>query len=269
MFFCGVKITSLLANASGCRCSNLKELLELDNNPNIGIIVTKTATWSPRSNPDVKEAIHDNYEKRQEMLNNIGLVNPGYLFYAHLRHKINKPMMISIFATSLYELTDMLTNLNNICTFPTFVEWNVSCPNVKHGMSWVKILPLLHAHLKTWTNIIIGAKLNYLMNVKSTVEILKKFPLAFITCGNTLPNGLMFHPKGLINITRGALSGIKSLNLGNVYDYSIMLKTSNIQIIGCGGISCAQDVQDYIACGANLVQVGTRYYQNPAIFSQL
>ena len=40
-----------------------------------------------------------------------------------------------------------------------------------------------------------------------------------------------------------------------------MLKNSNIQIIGCGGVESGSDVFEYILAGAAAVQVGTQFYR--------
>ena len=35
----------------------------------------------------------------------------------------------------------------------------------------------------------------------------------------------------------------------------------DIDIIGCGGITCGEDAMEYILCGASAVQIGTQLYQ--------
>ena len=65
----------------------------------------------------------------------------------------------------------------------------------------------------------------------------------------------------LKNIT-GGLSGpaIKPLALALVYDVTGAV---SIPVIGCGGISNANDALEYIMAGASAIQVGSASFANP------
>ena len=68
--------------------------------------------------------------------------------------------------------------------------------------------------------------------------------------------------KPKLHTTMGGLSGpaIKPIAIANVYK---VYQAVSIPIIGIGGISCAQDVIEFILAGADLVEIGTHNYTNP------
>ena len=68
--------------------------------------------------------------------------------------------------------------------------------------------------------------------------------------------------KVMLHTTYGGLSGpaIKPIALACVHKLS---KVLSISIIGCGGISTAEDVMEFILAGADLVQMGTINYKHP------
>ena len=61
---------------------------------------------------------------------------------------------------------------------------------------------------------------------------------------------------------RGGLSGpaIKPVALYLVYQ---VFKAVNIPIIGCGGITNAEDAIEFFMAGATAIQVGTASFKNP------
>ena len=61
---------------------------------------------------------------------------------------------------------------------------------------------------------------------------------------------------------RGGLSGpaIKPIALRIVYDVA---RAVGIPVIGCGGISTAEDALEFLMAGASAVQVGTATFANP------
>lgn len=260
--FCGVEVKSRLMNASGCRSSTIQDLISLDQNPKIGIIISKTATFRPRKGEGRSAGARIVVIKDKETVNCIGLSNPGYHYYINASKVLHKPFMISLHADSVFEMGEMLREINSECPFPTFIEWNVSCPNVEGG-DWKAMLPLISEMIPNLSNLIVGVKLQWVANVQEIAELLKPTHLKFLTCCNTLPNALIIENG---EIVRGGLSRVKALSLANVYDYSRVL---NLEIIGCGGICDARDVEEYLLCGATCVQVGTEYLKDSEIFAKL
>jgi len=73
-------------------------------------------------------------------------------------------------------------------------------------------------------------------------------------------------PK-LANVV-GGLSGpaIKPVALRMVYQVA---QTTKLPIIGIGGISCLEDVLEFMIAGASAVQIGTANFVNPAISGEM
>ena len=70
--------------------------------------------------------------------------------------------------------------------------------------------------------------------------------------------------RSKLHTVLGGLSGpaIKPIALANIYK---IYKVVDIPIIGLGGISCANDIIEFILAGADLVQIGTLNYRDPNI----
>jgi dihydroorotate dehydrogenase (fumarate) len=128
---------------------------------------------------------------------------------------------------------------------------------------------------------IIGLKLKPLFEIyefDKISEILLRYKenVQFITCSNSIPNGLII--DGLKETTmikpRDGLGGIggicmKPTSLSNVWNLYKRLGT-NIDIIGCGGITSGLDVFEYILCGAKAVQIGSQLiFEGPSCFKRI
>ena len=59
---------------------------------------------------------------------------------------------------------------------------------------------------------------------------------------------------------------VEPIAIANVHKVFNAVK---IPVIGIGGISCLDDVIEFMLAGASLVQIGTMNYQNPNIGPQL
>ena len=68
--------------------------------------------------------------------------------------------------------------------------------------------------------------------------------------------------KPFLGNISGGLSGpaIKPVALYMVYQVARMVE---IPVIGCGGISSAEDALEFIMAGASAVQIGTAQFANP------
>jgi dihydroorotate dehydrogenase (NAD+) catalytic subunit len=148
-------------------------------------------------------------------------------------------------------------------------ELNVSCPNTQHG------------------GIQFGSDPRTLDEVVTTAKRFSQRPLIVKLSPNVTSIGQMAHvaqeagadaislintfiamsidtktrkPR-IANVTAG-LSGpaIKPIAVRMVYEAS---KSVQIPVIGIGGISCAEDVIEFMLAGATAVQVGTASYWDP------
>lgn len=67
-----------------------------------------------------------------------------------------------------------------------------------------------------------------------------------------------------LEVFRGA--AIKPIAIRMIYEVSSHV---SIPIIGMGGITCAEDVLEFLLAGASAVAVGTANFQNPLICPEL
>lgn len=281
---CDIKLDSCIMNASGCWCTSQNELDEL-NNSDSGAIVSKSGTIHSRiGNPEPRF-----YSNQCGSINSMGLPNLGYNFYLEYgKELINKPFIQSIHPFNLNELSIMIydinaNNANNANNIKKLVEINIACPNIindsnEHNFEhFEKHMDKINQ--SEHDNIICGLKLSplYELNHFDTMSrLLLKYNISFITCINSMANGLIIDPftETTRIFPKGGIGGIggnymKPTALSNVYNFSQRLE-NKIDILGCGGISNGIDVFEHILCGAKAVQVGTHLMnKTPTCFTTL
>jgi len=274
-----VKMNNPLMNAAGALCTSEEHLFNL-NNSRSGALITKSITWCPRDGNHKPKYYHNDFGS----INSNGLENLGIDTYIEIfrnnepffkrmssKPKWNKPFFFSISGMSLEDNMSMLRKINNI-SWKSIVELNLSCPNVIGKPQVGYSLDDMYDYIENCTEIYsgtLGLKLPPYFDIihfEQVADLIKKFTpkIKFITCCNSLGNGLMIdtetettaiHPKeGL-----GGIGGqyIKPTALANVWKFRNLLP-SEIDIIGCGGISTGEDVFQHILCGASVVQIGTQ-----------
>lgn len=263
-----INLDSCIYNASGCYCTQNLELMELDESDACAVL-SKSCTLNFRKGNDHPRY----YENELGSINSTGLANNGYEFYRDIDKFINKPYIISISSMDMDNLVHMLNDYSTYSSYypqKKLVEINVSCPNIA-GMKQLAYdssqLIILLDKIKPFMNKLqIGLKLPPYFdpnNLKEISDVLLMYDIKFITCSNSLGNGLIIDPITLkpTIIPKGGLGGIggdycKPSSLSNVYQFYKVLK-GKIDIVGCGGIKSGQDVIEYIAAGATSVQIGT------------
>lgn len=251
-----INLTTCITNASGCYSSTHSQLNVLPTS----IVVSKSGTLIPRSGNDFPRF----HTEILGSINSMGLPNEGYEYYA--QYQTSKSYIQSIYPFNIDELTKILLTLNN--NNIKIVELNVSCPNVLSSEYFEKC----ESYFDTLSqmrldNIIVGAKMMPLFNMSHyhvMSDLLLKSNIKFITCCNSIPNGLMINYETETacikpNDGLGGISGsyLKPISLANVYNFHKILQ-DKVDIVGCGGIKSGIDAFEYILCGAKLVQVGTQ-----------
>jgi dihydroorotate dehydrogenase (fumarate) len=259
-----VSLSSCLLNASGCGCSTIEELKELDSISNLGAIVSKSTTLLSRSgNPLPRIGLQNG-----NSINSVNLANQGIVYYINARQQLVKPYMISLHPFTPVMLKTMLQLIVN--EHIGLVEINLSCPNLgmrdndanKHNSFITHLQSFVPVLSQFSDDISIGLKLPaFIEDYDSIVSLILKSRVKFVTCCNTLPNGLIVDcetKETLICQSFGGIGGkaLKPIALAVVWKLYQRLQ-HRVDIIGCGGISTAEDVLDYILCGASAVQVGT------------
>ena len=265
----GVKLNSPIMNAAGCYCSNYEQMNVLARTSGIGAIVSKSSTLLPRNGNSRPNVYIDN----NISVNSIGLANAGIEYYSKYDppdHDI--PCIQSVFVDS----TNIINTLEFINKLPSRrnFEFNISCPNMGVGASEDEF-PTLIGLIKDEISEkhIWGLKMPVLFRERDfdfMSTILQINTPNFITTSNTIPHGLTLTTRGSPRISAGfgGVGGIKPLGLANTYEFYRRLP--GLSIIGCGGIRTADDVIEYIRCGATCVQIGTALLQyGPQLITQI
>jgi len=241
---------------------------ELVDIQRLGAIVCKGTTLAPREgNPQPRLV-----ETPSGLLNSIGLQNIGV--EALVREKAalwaswQVPVIVNIAGESVEEYSAVAARLDGVAGVSA-VEVNVGCPNVKSGgMEFgrdPKGAAAVTEAVRAATSLPVIVKLT--PNVTDIVEI----ALAVSQAGadalcliNTL-KGMAIDTaarRPALGHIHGGLSGpaIKPVALSMVYQVAGRV---SIPIIGCGGISAAEDALEFLMAGASAVEVGTFQFVNP------
>ncbi len=270
----GVELHSYIFNASGPKDVTFDELTIIADS-HAGGVVIKTCTLEPREG---------NEEPRYcdvplGSINSMGLPNLGLKAYIDmvptLRARTKKPIIASLAGMKPDDFP-VLTKAF-IDSDVDLIELNFSCPNLKGkpqiGYDFEMTEQLLKDLFALGGTKPIGIKLPPYFDPAhwdAAAAIFKKFPIAFLTCINSVGNTLiidadtetpLIKPKGGF----GGLGGeyIKPVALANVRAFSQMLG-DRMAIIGVGGIKTGRDAFEFLLCGADAVQVGTIFMQEGA-----
>jgi len=261
LVFAGIELSHPIMNASGPRCTTQAELQQLEESSS-SAIVSKSATLEPRiGNPEPRYV-----ETSWGSINSMGLPNLGWEFYA--RQSFSKPYIVSVSGLSLEENKSIINGLSLFSNISA-IELNLSCPNLpgkpQTGYDFDQIKNVLDEILPR-TNHVIGLKLPPYFDVihfEEVAKILNQYPISFVTCINSIGNGLFIEDETVVIKPKAGFGGlggsiVKPTALANVRAFSQLLR-SDIQVIGTGGIQNGQDVFEHILCGATAVQVGTQF----------
>ncbi|AER40548.1 dihydroorotate dehydrogenase 1A [Blattabacterium sp. (Mastotermes darwiniensis) str. MADAR] len=265
----GIKFPSCIMNASGVRCSTDKELSDLLISSS-GAVVTKSCTLKPRKG-NLKPRY---FEWNIGSINSMGLPNLGIDFYLDFfeRKNYKKPFLLSVSGLSIEE-NYILLRKANLSSKISAIELNLSCPNIVEkgnkvlGYDFSKVSYFLDNLFKFYKKPL-GVKLPPYFEDENFIKmasILNKYPLCFVTCINSLPNGIFIdiNKESVVIQPKKGFGGIggisiKPFALSNICKFYTYLR-KDIPIIGCGGICSGKDIFEHILCGASAVQVGTQF----------
>jgi len=272
----GVALESCVFNASGPRDETLLDLENLAKSKSSAVLM-KSCTLRPRKGNPIPRYANLEYGS----INSMGLPNLGYKAYIKfskvLEKKYEKPVIASICGLSLRD---------NIIIFRAFndspvdlIEFNPGSPNTIGkpiiGYDFEEMERLLDSISKV-TKKPFGVKLPPyfdLVHFEQMADVIKKYPVKFVTCVNAVGNGLAIDPKTekVLIKPKGGLGGIggryiKYTALANVRKF-YELFGDRIKVIGVGGVYSGIDAFEFILAGASAVQIGTAFIQKgPGIF---
>ncbi len=269
----GLKLRNPILTASGTFGFGL-EYEPYVNLRELGAVVLKSVTLKARQgNPPPRVA-----ETPAGMLNSIGLQNPGLAavvehYVPELKRRKVK-IIASVAGETIEEYEKVAYGLAEAGV--DAIEVNVSCPNVAAGGlafgSDPETTGTITARVRAATGrlpvfIKLGVMGGDVVDIARAAAAAGADGFSLI---NTLP-GLAIDVRTrrpiLGNIT-GGLSGpaIKPVALWAIWRVS---KELGLPIIGMGGITCVQDVIEFLLCGATAVAVGTGNFVNPRLTVEL
>lgn len=272
----GVKLETCVFNASGPADVTLKEL-EIIAKSKSSAIMMKSCTLEPREgNPEPRYA-----DLELGSINSMGLPNLGYKAYVRfpkiLKKKYKKPIIASISGMTLKDNAKIFKAFNDSPV--DIIEFNPGSPNTI-GKPIIGYDPEETDRLLDTVSTVckkpFGVKLPPyfdLVHYDQIAAVIKKYPVKFVTCINSLGNGLaidakterpLIKPKGGFGGIGGAYSKFHALaNVRRFYE----LFEDKIQVIGVGGVYTGTDAFEFILAGASAVQIGTAFLQKgPGIF---
>ncbi len=282
-----IEFKNCLLNASGCHCTERKDLLSLYNSK-AGGLISKTCSKVMRDgNPERPRY----FQWAAGTINSMGLPNKGYLYYIYLMQYFpDKPYMISVASNYLVDDFNILLQINQTTKSPRLVEINVSCPNIVGAeqlaynfMEFGKFITNLARNNHLFTNLIIGLKLppyfdpSHFQKLASILDPhISSGCIRFLTAINSIGNAMVIDTQKETSVIKpknglGGLGGdhIKPTALANVWQLYNTFK-DRIPIIACGGVKNGTDAFEHILCGASLVQVGSQLMlEGPKCFERI
>jgi len=249
----GVELKNPFMNASGVftEIENLKTL----EGYGFGALVTKSLTEKQRTGnvPPTKIEYATGV-----FLNRMGLPNPGAdAFVKNLnKYEFNVPVIGSATGFSIDEYIYVAKTLE-LAPAIKIIEVNTSCPNTDQDIACFdkifleELLTRLDGELKKPYSVKLSPFTNF-RDLKETIKLIEKHKAKALVLTNTIPVRLSH--EGIIYNWGQSGKSILGLSLRNVYEAA---QYTDLDIIGCGGISGPNDVRAHIKNGAKAVQMAT------------
>ncbi len=234
----------------------------------LGAIICKGTTLEPREgNPQPRL-----FETASGLLNSIGWQNMGVKALIKEKAPVwagwRVPVIVNIGGDTVDDYARLAKELDGIEGI-SGIEVNISCPNVKVGGAAFGVNPDSAAEVtkavKATTSLPVIVKLTpNTSDICSVAAAVAKAGADAVSLINTLRGTAIDIKKrtpAIGNIICG-LSGpaIKPVALAMVYEVAGAV---DVQVVGCGGITSAEDALEFIMAGASAVEVGSATFSNP------
>lgn len=266
----GMTLRNPVMPASGTFAEGLDRVMDFNR---LGAIVTKTITREIRAGNPLPRVV----ERPGSMINAIGIPSRGVPYFIentmpHYAH-YDTPLVVSISAPTAEGFASLAAELS----IPGIaaIEANISCPNIEEdGKAFAmraESTENVTRQLRTATDLPLWVKLT--PNTGDTAEVARAAEAAgadAVVVANTILSMAIdlktFRP--CLGNVMGGLSGpaIKPIILRQVFQCA---RAVGIPVIGCGGISTAEDAVEYMLAGASAVQVGTATFIQPAAMTTI
>lgn len=269
-----VTLGNVLMNGAYVGSKSREDIEALATSKCGAIVVGSISVKERSSNPGQGYWLH---KERLYSLNSFGMPNGGMPYFqkylpamVEVAHKNKKPLIANLIGFSKEEFVDLIKLARD--SGADMAELNFGCPNVWEAGQQKRIISY-HADL-------LKANLEYIKKQKINMKLIAKisplppdilFEVAnviadsgiihAVTATNSYPNASLStgtKVPGQNDEVFAGLAGraLKPISVGVVRQLHRILP-SQIDIIGCGGISTINDVNDYLRAGAKAVQIAT------------
>jgi dihydroorotate dehydrogenase (NAD+) catalytic subunit len=235
-----------------------------------GAVVTKSIGLQRREgypNPTVVELEYG-------ILNAMGLPNPGVDCFGKEIEELKEFIVIgSIYGKDAKEFAKVASKMQEYGV--SALELNLSCPHVKKYGEEVGCDPDtvedIVSRVKECVSIPVFAKLSPNVNIKEIAESAERGGADALVAINAVKGMIIDIDVGkpiLYNKVGGySGKGIKPIGIRCVFE---IRRSTNIPIIGAGGITTGEDAIQYFMAGASAIEIGTGvYYRGLNVFKKV
>lgn len=268
----GLKLANPIMTCSGTSgyAFEYADFLDLSR---LGAFVTKSITREERPGNEPARIV----ETRAGMLNAIGLANVGLERFrvekVPLLRRMPCPIIVNVAGHSYDDYAETCATMNDLDCVQA-VELNVSCPNVKDGLTFGthpgRLKELVQVVKRTLPRKPLIVKLSpNVDDITQTARAAIDGGAQILSMINTFTAMAIDYNKKrprLANVT-GGLSGpaIKPIALHLVSRvYRTVAKSAGVPIIGMGGIQFWTDALEFLLAGASAIGIGTALFVEPA-----
>lgn len=267
-----LKFRNPLLLASGILGESAASMVRVYNSGAAGVVTKSIGSESRPGyrNPTV-------FEFGSGMLNAMGLPNPGIVDFGEVVRKTRAsgvPTIASIFGSSPAEFAALAASMQEYGA--DAVELNLSCPHVERFGAEIGSTPAMVGEVvktvRDSVSLPIWAKMTpNVADVAALAGAAEDAGADAIVAINTV-KGMAISAKlrmPVLSHSVGGMSGraVKYVGLRSVYEIS---GRCGLPVVGVGGISCGEDVAEYLMAGASAVQVGTAVSEGgPGVFGRI
>jgi dihydroorotate dehydrogenase (NAD+) catalytic subunit len=260
-----VELANPVMPASGAFSTELEQVIDINR---LGAMVAKTVSRNFRAgNPTPRVA-----EIEGGMINSIGLPTKGLEYFLDVQvpdyKRFTPPFVASITAETAEDFAAMAADVS--IPEVDVIEVNISCPTRAPGGGNFALqedhTAQVIAGIRAATDKPVWAKLSpNAGDIVGVAEAAEAAGADALVVSNTILalkiDTHSFRPA--LGNKLGGISGplVKPIIMRMVYQCA---RAVSIPVIGCGGISSAEDVVEYILAGASAVEIGYVTFRNPS-----
>ncbi len=252
----------LAAGILGTTGASLKRMLALG----AGGVVTKSIGPNPISGHHGPALIPVDCG----LINAMGLPNPSKDFVEEISPLKGEPVVVSIFGGTPAEFGEVASWFSNAAAF----ELNLSCPHAEGYGAAIGVDPRIVQEcteiVKTYNKPVWVKLTPNVTDIKMIGKAAEKGGADALVAINTVKAMRISTElcRPVLGNVFGGLSGkaVFPIAVRSVYD---LYEAVGIPIIGCGGITTADNVVEMMMAGASAVEIGSAIYDSVNVFSEI